>query len=223
MSESNYEKRGKLITIEGCEGVGKSSNIRYIHDFLLEQKIPVIVTREPGGTKMAEDIRGMLLANKGEKVADQTELLLMFAARSQHVSQLIKPALEHGTWVLSDRFTLSSYAYQGSARGIGYENIAWLENLVLGDLRPDLTLLLDAPIEIGMGRAKNRGALDRIELEQLSFFERVREGFLDQARANPDVIKVINASESLFDVQKQISAKLEDLLQDQDSRLGMAI
>ncbi len=197
-------KRGKFITLEGGEGVGKTTNLRFIQDFLQQQNIPVTVTREPGGTALAEKLRHTLLDTEGESISDTTELLLMFAARAQHIQHVIAPALAQGHWVLCDRFTDATYAYQGGGRGLSIATIAWLEQLVQGDLRPDLTLLLDAPIEIGMERAQKRGAFDRFEAEKLSFFTRVRNMYLSRATEQPDRIKVINAQQALVDVQHDI-------------------
>lgn len=203
--------RGKFITLEGGEGVGKTTNLNFIKDFLVNHKIPVVVTREPGGTPMAEKIRNLLLHKNVESISDQTEILLMFAARSQHIIQVIEPALRAGTWVLCDRFTDATFAYQGGGRDLSAQSIGWLENFVQGSLRPDLTLLLDAPIEIGMARARQRAKLDRIESETLHFFERVRRSYLVQANLYPERIKIIKADLPLTDVQIQISQFLKPL------------
>lgn len=211
--------KGKFITLEGGEGVGKSTNINHIKKDLESRGIEVLTTREPGGTPMAETLRGLLLGLNGEKVTKQTELLLMFAARSQHVEHVIKPALDAGIWVLSDRFVDSSFAYQKAGRGIADQNIGFLENFVLGALRPDLTILLDAPADISMGRAKRRGELDRIELEESTFFEKVRTGFLERAMAYPDRIKVIDATQPLTAVQKRISLEIEVLVAEHELML----
>lgn len=206
-------ERGKFITIEGGEGVGKTTNLEYVHGFLREAGKDVCVTREPGGTALAEDIRKLLLdpANKGMR--DDTELLLMFAARAEHLGKLIKPALAAGTWVLCDRFTDATYAYQGGGRGLSVARIRQLEDWVQGSLRPDLTLLLDIPVELGLQRANDRGSLDRFERESIAFFERVRESYLDQARAAPDRYRVIDASPSLEEVQARIAQALQEILQ----------
>lgn len=203
--------RGKFITLEGGEGVGKSTNLRYIHEHLMQQHIRVVVTREPGGTAMAEQLRKLLLDHQAEAFADQTELLLMFAARAQHIKHVIRPALSAGKWVLSDRFTDATYAYQGGGRRMDIKTIAWLENLVQGDLRPDLTLLLDAPVEVGMQRVLARGALDRFEQEQQQFFAAVRRAYLLQAELNPGRIKIINAQQPLAEVQREILHILQRL------------
>lgn len=198
--------QGLFITIEGTEGVGKSSNISLIAELLSEAGIDFIQTREPGGTPLAEAIRELLVSPRDEKVCDMTELLLVFAARAQHLEQRIAPALAAGKWVLCDRFTDATFAYQGAARGMGADTIAQLETLVQGERRPDLTLLLDAPVEIGMNRAGKRGALDRFEQEQISFFERVRQCYLARAAAEPERYRVVDASRDLAAVQADIRA-----------------
>jgi dTMP kinase len=206
-------KTGKFITLEGGEGVGKTTNVPFIKNYLQGENIPVVVTREPGGTQLAEKIRGLLLHTDGEEVTAHAEILLMFAARAQHLKHVIKPALAQGHWVLCDRFTDATYAYQGGGRGVSLEAIQWLESFVQGDLRPDLTLLLDVPIETGMARAKNRGEdLDRFESEQLHFFNNVREVYLQQAQQYPERIKIIKADQPLADVQKAIVDTLKPLL-----------
>jgi dTMP kinase len=196
--------RGKFITLEGGEGVGKTTNLAFIKDYLQQHKIPVVVTREPGGTKLAEKIRHLLLDKDSEEISEQAELLMMFAARAQHIKHVIEPALAQGKWVLCDRFTDATYAYQGGGRNMKISTIEWLENLVQGSLRPDLTLLLDAPVEIGIERARKRGAFDRFELEKVSFFEQVRRAYLLQAELHPKRIKLIKANQPLADVQKAI-------------------
>ncbi len=203
---------GKFITLEGGEGVGKSTNLNYIKQLLEDSGITVTTTREPGGTAFAEDIRQLLLENRTEAVSEQAELLLMFAARAQHIHHVIQPALAQGHWVLCDRFTDATYAYQGGGRNMDETMIEWLEDKVQGRLRPDLTLLLDAPIDIGMGRAKNRGQLDRFESEQLCFFDRVRNAYLKQAQQHPQQIKVINADQPLNKVQEDIRLVIQTLL-----------
>jgi dTMP kinase len=170
-------KKGLFITLEGGEGVGKTTNLAFIQHFLESKGMTVVVTREPGGTVLAEKLRGLLLENQNELISEKTELLLMFAARAQHLKNVIEPALESGDWVLCDRFTDATYAYQGGGRGIDTNLIAWLEQFVQDELCPDLTLLFDAPIELGMQRAKKRGALDRFENEQLEFFNKVRTAY----------------------------------------------
>ncbi len=205
---------GKFITLEGGEGVGKTTNIHFIKEFLQQHHIPVVITREPGGTPIAETLRKILLANHEEMITGLTELLLMFAARSQHLSEVIWPHLQKGTWVLCDRFTDATYAYQGGGRKLDINKIASLENLVLGDFRPDLTLLLDAPVEVGLIRAKARNELDRFEMEKLDFFQSVRKAYLDRARQYPERIKIIQADQALEQVQKQIVEQLEKIVDD---------
>ena len=194
---------GQFVTIEGAEGVGKSTNIAYIGELLDVAGIEYIATREPGGTPLAERIRHLLLDKAEQNVDPLAELLLMFAARRQHLQELIWPALARGQWVICDRFTDSTYAYQGAGRGLDLTVINGLEQLCLGDFRPDLTLILDLPIEAGMARAAERGELDRFESEDIAFFQRVRQGFLDRA-ATADRYRVIDASQSLAQVQAQV-------------------
>jgi dTMP kinase len=203
---------GKFITLEGGEGLGKTTNVRFIQQWLEKQGLTVLVTREPGGTVLAEKLRALLLETGIEPISEKTELLLMFAARAQHLSQVIQPALERGEWVLCDRFTDATYAYQGGGRNMDVNTIAWLAQWVQDGLQPDLTLLFDAPIEMGIERAKQRGALDRFENEQLSFFNRVRNAYLQQAHQHPERIKVIDAAQSLAVVQMTLLHWLEKLL-----------
>ena len=195
---------GRFITLEGGEGVGKTSNIAFIQSLLENKNISVLLTREPGGTVLAERLRELLLDKEQEEIAEQAELLMMFAARAQHIKHIIKPALEQGIWVLCDRFTDATYAYQGGGRNMARSSIGWLENFVQGDLRPDLTLLLDAPIQVGMHRAGKRGVLDRFESEKMTFFEQVRQEYLSIAEQQPERVKVIDAAVSLEGVQTQI-------------------
>ena len=196
--------RGLFITVEGGEGVGKSTNIAFMQQVLEEKGFEVIVTREPGGTPLAEEIREVLIKNREEKVVSETELLLMFAARAQHLHQKILPALEQGQCVISDRFTDATYAYQSGGRGVSAEKVALLETFVQGTFRPDITFLFDAPIEIGMARAKKRGSLDRFEEEEVSFFNRVRDNYLQRASKEPKRFKIIDASQSLDAVQASL-------------------
>jgi dTMP kinase len=205
-------KKGLFITLEGGEGVGKTTNLAFIQGFLEAKGIAVVVTREPGGTVLAEKLRGLLLENQNELISEKTELLLMFAARAQHLKNVIEPALERGDWVLCDRFTDATYAYQGGGRGIDTNLIAWLEQFVQDELRPDLTLLFDAPMELGMQRAKKRGALDRFESEKLDFFNKVREAYLQRARQYSGRIKIVDATHSLENVQSDIQPLLEVLI-----------
>jgi dTMP kinase len=196
--------RGKFITLEGGEGVGKTTNLVFIKDYLQQHNISVVVTREPGGTVLAEKIRHLLLDKDSEAISEQAELLLIFAARAQHIKHVIEPALAQGDWVLCDRFTDATYAYQGGGRNMRISTIEWLENLVQGNLRPDLTVLLDAPVEIGIERARERGAFDRFESEKIGFFEHVRRAYLLQVELHPERIKLIKANQSLVDVQRAI-------------------
>ncbi len=202
-------KKGLFITLEGGEGVGKSTNLVFIKQLLEDKGIPVITTREPGGTIFAEKIRQLLLEKSEETISENTELLLMFAARSQHIYHVIKPALEQGQWVLCDRFTDATYAYQGGGRNMDISMIEWLEQKIQGTLRPDLTLLLDAPIETGMKRAYSRGKLDRFESEKHTFFEKVRTSYLQRAKKFPLQIKIINANQTLDIVQSDISLEIQ--------------
>ncbi len=196
--------RGKFITLEGGEGVGKTTNLLFIKDYLQHRNISVVVTREPGGTVLAEKIRHLLLDKDSEAISEHAELLMIFAARAQHIKHVIEPALAKGAWVLCDRFTDATYAYQGGGRNMRVSTIEWLENLVQGNLRPDLTVLLDAPVEIGIERARERGAFDRFESEKISFFEQVRRAYLLQAELHPERIKLIKANQSLADVQRSL-------------------
>ena len=196
--------RGKFITLEGGEGVGKTTNLLFIKDYLQHRNISVVVTREPGGTVLAEKIRHLLLDKDSEAISEHAELLMIFAARAQHIKHVIEPALAKGAWVLCDRFTDATYAYQGGGRNMRVSTIEWLENLVQGNLRPDLTVLLDAPVEIGIERARERGAFDRFESEKISFFEQVRRAYLLQAELHPERIKLIKANQSLADVQRAL-------------------
>jgi dTMP kinase len=197
--------RGKFITLEGGEGVGKTTNLAFIRDYLKQHNIPVIVTREPGGTVLAEKIRHLLLDKDSEVISEHAELLLIFAARAQHIMHVIEPALAQGEWVLCDRFTDATYAYQGGGRNMRISTIQWLENLIQGSLRPDLTVLLDAPVEVGIERARSRSAFDRFEAEKISFFEHVRRAYLLQAELYPERIKIIKANQPLVDVQRAIA------------------
>jgi len=203
--------RGRFITLEGGEGVGKSTNLQFVRQLLEQRGFRVVVTREPGGTPLAEKIRNLLLAPAQESITPAAELLLVFAARAQHVQHVIVPALERGDWVLSDRFTDATYAYQGGGRKMDVQAIAWLENLVLGNLRPDLTLLLDAPVETGMRRAKHRGDLDRFESEELAFFERVCQAYRQRAESEPARYRLIDAAQPLAEVQRRIEQALDAL------------
>ena len=205
-------KRGLFLTLEGAEGVGKSTNIGFITQYLEKRGIEYVLTREPGGTQLAERIRDLLLAVHEEPMSGLTELLLVFAARAQHLDKIIEPALATGKWVVCDRFTDATFAYQGAGRGLSMETIDQLQSMVQGDLRPDLTIILDLDPEIGMQRASNRGELDRFEREQQSFFRHVRQGYLDIAQAEPDRCTVIDASKALEDVKRNLLTVIEQRL-----------
>jgi dTMP kinase len=202
---------GKFITLEGGEGVGKTTNLRYIQERIEAAGIELVVTREPGGTEFAEKIRELLLTPSDETVCEMSELLLVFAARAQHLEQLIKPALAAGKWVLCDRFIDATHAYQGGGRQMNQQIINTLESMVLGSLQSDLTLLLDLPVEVGMARARARAALDRFEQEKVEFFERVRTRYLERAATSHGRIQVIDAAPALPEVQAQIAAALKQM------------
>jgi dTMP kinase len=199
-------QRGIFVSIEGGEGVGKSTNTRCLEVWLQDRGISYQLTREPGGTPLAEAIRNLLLEHHQETVTAMAELLLIFAARAQHIQQVIEPALARGDWVLCDRFTDATYAYQGGGRNMPEMAISQLESLVQGELRPDITLLLDAPVAVGMARAKQRGELDRFEREELAFFERVRNCYLARAAAAPDRFHVIDSNRPLAEIERDLLA-----------------
>lgn len=206
-------KRGQFITVEGTDGGGKTTNLVFIRDLLEQAGIPLVVTREPGGTKLGERIRKILLDGEQHPIARNAELLLIFAARAQHLEQTIKPALEAGRWVLCDRFTDATYAYQGGGRGIPLARIAALEDFVQESLRPDLTLLLDIPIELGLDRVGGRDSFDRFEQEDKTFLEKVRQSYRTAAKREPARIRVIDASLPLADVRAQIEKEINRLIQ----------
>jgi dTMP kinase len=205
--------QGKFITIEGIEGVGKSTNIAFVKTWLESRGVNCILTREPGGTELGEALRDLLL--HGGSVANKAELLMMFASRAQHLEEKIKPALEQGMWVICDRFTDSTYAYQGGGRQLNLDWISSLEQLVHESFQPDLTLLLDAPVEIGRARAAKRGAADRIEAEDIAFFNRVREMFIARSQQSPRY-SVVDATQALENVQLDIQTSLSSLLNSVD-------
>ncbi|MCG8051850.1 MAG: dTMP kinase [Candidatus Thiodiazotropha endolucinida] len=204
---------GRFITVEGGEGAGKSSNLDFIRNLLNSAGKQVVFTREPGGTPLGEAIRDLLLGHQHTGMADDTELLLMFAARAEHLQQKIIPALQQGQWVLCDRFTDASYAYQGAGRGLASDRIASLEQFVQGGLRPDLTLLLDLPVEQGLARAGQRSEPDRFEKQEMSFFEKVRAGYLEIAAREPHRVKIVDASKPLETVQQQINSVVSAFLE----------
>ncbi|MDH1103613.1 dTMP kinase [Pseudomonas mosselii] len=204
---------GLFITLEGPEGAGKSTNREYLAARLREQGVDVVMTREPGGTPLAERIRELLLAPSEDRMAVDTELLLMFAARAQHLAEVIRPALARGAVVLCDRFTDATYAYQGGGRGLPVERIAILEAFVQGELRPDLTLVFDLPVEVGLARAAARGRLDRFEQEGQAFFEAVRQAYLQRAGQQPQRYRLLDAAQPLSAVQQAIDALVPGILE----------
>jgi len=208
---------GKFITIEGTEGAGKSTNLSSIEKVLNDFDISYIVTREPGGTAVGEELRSILLKNESINISGQTELLLMFASRMQHINDVIKPALKLNKWVICDRFTDASYAYQGYGRQLNLSFISSLENLVHPDLQPDLTLILDVPVNIAMGRVYNRGNLDRFEQEDVVFFNRVRAGYKEIAKNNIDRCREIDASKDLAEVQAEVQHIIRDFCKKQSN------
>ena len=205
-------RRGQFITFEGTEGVGKSTQLANAASTLDALGVECVVTREPGGTPMAESIRELLLAPRDEPVNETTELLLMFAARAQHLHTRILPELEAGRWVLCDRFTDATFAYQGGGRGVPADRIALLESLVQGTVRPDHVILLDAPVETGMTRARHRGDLDRFEQEAVAFFERIRETYLARAASAPGRYRIVDASQPIEAVSDEVAGLLRSLV-----------
>jgi dTMP kinase len=206
-------RRGKFITVEGIEGTGKSTNIDFLTGLIEKRGFEVLRTREPGGTPMAEQIRQLLLDHDQENLPAIAELLLFFASRSLHLSNTIIPSLQQGKWVVCDRFTDASRAYQGSGRGLDLDRIERLAEWVQEGVEPDMTLLLDAPAEIGMERAAARGNGDRMDNEELAFYQRVRAGYLTLADMHPERFAVVDASRPLADVQVSIEAELETLFE----------
>lgn len=202
----------KFITIEGIEGVGKTTAMKVIRDYFIQQNQSFILTREPGGTELAEQIRKILLTPHVEEITSNTELLLMFACRAQHIANVIIPALEADKWVISDRFVDASYAYQGGGRKMDIKKIETLDEWIVGKLQPYLTILLDAPPEVGLTRAKNRGSHDRIEQEEVDFFERVRDVYLKRAEKFSERFCVIDATQPVEKVQSQLKEKLDELM-----------
>lgn len=200
--------KGKFVTLEGTEGVGKSTNIACIERWLSSRGIDFISTREPGGTELGEELRTLLLRHRSQSVDVMTELLLMFAARAQHLSEKILPALTKGTWVLCDRFTDATFAYQGSGRGIDTRLIQTLADLVQGELQPDLTLVLDIDPAVGLARVQQRGERDRFEAEETAFFTRVRQGYYQQIASQPERFRVIDASQN----EQRVAADINNVL-----------
>ena len=207
----------RFITVEGIEGAGKTSCLDLLEQRIRQRGHEVLVTREPGGTPLGEDLRQLLLGHRHDGMADDTELLLMFAARAEHLHAKIEPALVAGSWVLCDRFTDATYAYQGYGRGIDLQRIAALETWVQGERRPDLTLLLDLPVEVGLERAGRRSTPDRFERQALTFFDRVRQGYLSLAAAAPGRFRVIDAGQSLDQVSRQVTATIDAFLDSADA------
>ncbi|WP_430733407.1 dTMP kinase [Ectothiorhodospira lacustris] len=206
------ERRGRFICLEGIEGVGKSTHLGAVVAHLQARGITTVSTREPGGTPLGEAVRGLLLSRDYPPMHADTELLLMFAARAEHLRHFILPALDAGTWVVSDRFTDATYAYQGGGRGIAVERIAALEDWVQGRVRPDLTILLDADVATGLARAGKRGEADRFEQETVDFFERVRAVYRERARLAPDRYAVVDARRDLVQVRAALLSRIDDLL-----------
>ncbi len=207
--------RGLFITVEGIEGAGKSTNLPFIRQALETAGRAPVATREPGGTPLGEGIRRLLLEGQGEGMTPVSELLLMFAARAEHLARVIEPALSRGQWVLCDRFTDATYAYQGGGRGIERRHITSLEAFVQGPTRPDLVLLFDIPVKLGLQRARQRGGdPDRFEQQELAFFERVRDTYLRLANEQPERYRVIDAQQSLPAVQAQLQRILDPYLKD---------
>jgi len=211
MTHSNKKQQGCFISVEGSEGSGKSTNIQFLADLLHTKDIKFTLTREPGGTRIGEQLREILLSPE-QNICDKTELMLMFAARAQHVETVIRPALEKGCWVLCDRFTDATYAYQGGGRGMNLSHILELEKWTLAGFQPDHTFLLDVPVSVGMQRVRARGALDRFEQEKIEFFERVRDSYLSLAKNQPERITIIDASQELEKVKIQMESVLESFL-----------
>ncbi|MGV6857897.1 MAG: dTMP kinase [bacterium] len=203
---------GVFITFEGGEGSGKTTQIQHLHSWLQEKGLEVLITREPGGTQIGEAIRALLLSKELPAMHADTELLLMFAARAEHVQKVIVPALKQGKIVISDRFTDASFAYQGGGRGMPLARIAHLRDWVQQGLEPDVTFLLDLPIEEGMKRARARAELDRFESQDMEFFERVRQAYLQLARQESERVQCIDASQDIASVQRLIQEKLVALL-----------
>jgi len=198
----------RFIALEGSEGAGKTTQLAFMREYLERAGCRVVATREPGGTALGEEIRNLLLGHRHDGMALTTETLLMFAARAEHLERVIRPALAQGDWVLCDRFTDATYAYQGGGRGLSLERIAALETWVQGSLRPDLTLLLDLPVEVGLARAGKRSAADRFEREERTFFERVRAAYRERALQNPDRYRIMDAGQPVEVVRSEVESLL---------------
>lgn len=205
--------RGKFITVEGVEGAGKTTLITALRERLDEAGIDVLVTREPGGTRLGEALREVLLDNHQHEMVPEAELLIMFAARVQHVKETIRPALAEGTWIVCDRFTDATYAYQGYGRGLDLERIAYLEEWLQEEVKPDLTVLLDLPVEQGLARTGERGGPDRFETEAGEFFDRVRRGYLELAEREPDRFRLVDAGQSQDTVRRRAAELLDAYLE----------
>ena len=204
---------GRFVTVDGGEGAGKSTQMESIREYLERRGYRVVMTREPGGTSLGEEIRALLLGHREWGMTRAAETLLMFVARAEHLERVIRPALATGCWVLCDRFTDATYAYQGGGRGLPLERIAVLEDWVQGELRPDLTLLLDVPVATGLMRAGRRSVADRFEREDVDFFERVRAIYLERAAREPDRYRVVDASQSIKAVQAEVETMLAEWLE----------
>lgn len=211
-SKASSRNGGLFITFEGVEGAGKTTNIEYIAENILSAGHEILLTREPGGTQLGEAIRELLISKEFPEMHHNTELLLMFAARAEHLQRKIIPALAQGKWVLCDRFTDATYAYQGAGRNIDQSKIQALENLVQGSLRPDFTFLFDIEANIGLARAQSRGETDRFEQQHIDFFNRVRSQYLKMAEKNQDRYRIVQAQYDLKTVQKQIDELLSQIL-----------
>ena len=204
---------GKFISIEGIEGAGKSTQLAFIERYLKQQGKNIVVTREPGGTALGEQVRELLLAPRDEGMAVDTELLLMFAARAEHIEQVIKPAIQRGDWVISDRFVDATFAYQGGGRGIAAERIEQISAWTLNGLQTDITFLFDLTVELGQQRVISRnGIVDRFEQEKTAFFQKIRDCYLQRSQQEPNRIKVIDASKTINEIELQLTVALDRLL-----------
>lgn len=199
--------RGRFITLEGMDGAGKTTHLEWLRSHLSGRGLPLTVTREPGGTPLGEALRGLLLDSHEPRNPD-TEALLMFAARREHIATVIEPALAAGRWVLCDRFTDATYAYQAGGSGMSWDRIAVLERWVQGELQPDLTLYFDLSPDLGRARTRQAREPDRFEREQAEFFERVRAAYLRRAAEHPQRIRIIDAARSIVDIQKELESIL---------------